>query len=755
MNRRVRWAAVSVAVAANLAVSGISIAGPSGPAARPADDPAACQLNSLGGKIKHAVFLDFDNTHYMRDNPSIASDLEQMPHLLNFLTTNGTLFTNDHTVLISHTAGGIVSAQTGLYPDRHGLTVSNSYFYYPPNKVPAFSTAFKYWTDLVDDSTGANDALPNMVTDGQKNTPAPWVPFARAGCDFGAVSLANIELENIGTGPFGDMSQAFGTGSPEWTDAVASNAAPSGTAARAKAFTDYVGIAIHCAQGGGICTSSATNTTNSRADRLPDEPGGYAGYLALYGAKYVNPAVCAAPGASCQTVMGRSAVNATDGQPVTDPFGQPGFPGFDGALAKNTLGYMAQMQEAGIPITWGYISDAHDNHTSSFPAPFNPNFPRASGPGEADYVAQLKAYDDAFAAFFARLQAHGIDQSNTLFVVTVDEGDKYAGGIGIPQADGTLGYAHTNCSWTTTPACPSNQVGEVNLNIKTKLPAGTPSFQLHRDSAPTFYVNGQPARTDPTLRQMERNVLAMNEIDPYVSSGPTPVFVRMADTVTEKTLHMVNSDPARTPSFTAFGDPNYFITDAGPSCGSNPCIDYHFAWSHGDIQPEIATTWLGIVGPGVRRAGIDATTWLDHANVRPTMLLLLGLKDDYVHDGPVVTEAVEKRALPNTLFEHSKTTTALRDVYEQVNAPFGQFAMDTLTASTRAIRSTDEAVYESIESSIEDLTNQRDALADQIKTAFDGAAFNGQQIKEQQAKDWISQARSLIDQAHALAAAGP
>src|SRR5213592_4144584 len=249
---------------------------------------SGCQLN---GPIKHVVYLQFDNTHYMRDNPSVASDLEQMPHLLSFLKSNGTLFTNDHTILISHTAGGILSTQTGLYPDRHGVGVSNNYFYFPPSKVPAFSTAFKYWTDLVDDTTGANDPLANMVTDGQKTTPAPWVPFTREGCDFGAISLANIELENTGTGPFGDMSEAFGTGSPEWNAAVASNAAPSGTAARAKALTDYVGIAVHCAQGGGICTQNAQNVANSRADKLPDEPGSYLGYLALYGAKYVNPAI--------------------------------------------------------------------------------------------------------------------------------------------------------------------------------------------------------------------------------------------------------------------------------------------------------------------------------------------------------------------------------------------------------------------------------------------------------------------------------
>ena len=709
-------------------------------ASKAADTPAGCQLSS--GPVKHVIYLVFDNTHFMRDNPSVPSDLEQMPHLLNFLTSNGTLMTNDHTILISHTAGGILSSLTGLYPDRQGQTVSNSYFYYSPAKVPQFSTSFKYWTDLVDDSTGTRDSLPNMVFDGQKNTPAPWVPFTRAGCDFGGVSTANIELENIGTGPFGDMSEAFGTGSPEWNDAVASNAAPSGTALRAKAFTDYVGIAIHCANGGGICTSNATNTTNSRPDKLPDEPGGYLGYQALYGAKYVDPAITG----------GNPCVNNTEGQPVTDPFGRCGFPGFDWALAKNTLGYVAQMQESGVPVTYAYISDAHDNHTSSFPAPFDPNFPRASGPGEADYKAQLKAYDDAFAAFFDRLASDGIDKSNTLFVVTADEGDHYAGGAGISQPDGSLAYAHTNCSWTTTPACPSNQIGEVNYNIKAKLPAGTPTFSVHRDSAPAFWVNGQPARTDSTLRKMERDVGVLNAIDPYVSSSPTPIFLRLADTVGEKALHMVNTDSARTPSFTAFGNPDYFVTDANPSCGSNPCIDYHFAWSHGDIQPEIATNWLGMVGPGVKKLGIDSTTWTDHTNVRSTTLVLAGLRDDYINDGRALIEAIETKALPQSLIAHRATLLRLGDAYEQVNAAFGVFGTDLLTASTRALNSTDESVYNSIESSIESLTSERDALASQIRAALNAAAFDNQAINEQQAKAWIAQAKSLLDRASALAA---
>jgi hypothetical protein len=41
--------------------------------------------------------------------------------------------------------------------------------------------------------------------------------------------------------------------------------------------------------------------------------------------------------------------------PITDPAGNPGFPGFDGMSAANTLGDIAQMQEAGVAVTYGYI----------------------------------------------------------------------------------------------------------------------------------------------------------------------------------------------------------------------------------------------------------------------------------------------------------------------------------------------------------------------------------------------------------------
>src|ERR1700756_723981 len=130
---------VAALVAAGLAVLvAVQVTGATG--AGPKD--ASCKL---AHGVKHVIYLQFDNTHFNRDdaNSSVASDLEQMPHLLNFLKRNGTLFTNDHTILISHTAGGILSSLTGLYPDRQGQTVSNSYDYFPPTtaKVPNFTSS--------------------------------------------------------------------------------------------------------------------------------------------------------------------------------------------------------------------------------------------------------------------------------------------------------------------------------------------------------------------------------------------------------------------------------------------------------------------------------------------------------------------------------------------------------------------------------------------------------------------------------------
>src|SRR2546428_13396168 len=77
-----------------------------------------CQLAATHGQIQHVIYIQFDNVHFTRDDANVPSDLEQMPHLLNFIRENGTLLTNHHTVLISHTATGIRSSLTAVCPAR-------------------------------------------------------------------------------------------------------------------------------------------------------------------------------------------------------------------------------------------------------------------------------------------------------------------------------------------------------------------------------------------------------------------------------------------------------------------------------------------------------------------------------------------------------------------------------------------------------------------------------------------------------------
>ena len=52
----------------------------------------------------------------------------------------------------------------------------------------------------------------------------------------------------------------------------------------------------------------------------------------------------------------------------------------------------------------------------------------------------------------------------------------------------------------------------------------------------------------------------------------------------------------RQPTFTFFGNPNFFFESA-KGVSDVPVVGPGFAWNHGDIQPEIARTFIGIAGP--------------------------------------------------------------------------------------------------------------------------------------------------------------
>ena len=76
-------------------------------------------------------------------------------------------------------------------------------------------------------------------------------------------------------------------------------------------------------------------------------------------------------------------------------------------------------------------------------------------------------------------------------------------------------------------------------------------------------------------------------------------------------------------------------------------------------------------------------TWVDETDIRPTLMYLTGLKDDYEHDGRVVTEILTD---PNRALS-APGVTSLGACYKQLNSSVGQFGNFTLQASTAAVES--------------------------------------------------------------------
>ena len=102
-------------------------------------------------------------------------------------------------------------------------------------------------------------------------------------------------------------------------------------------------------------------------DVLPDEPGGYSGFQALFGHRYVAPQLGA--GTPSLSRNGFPVTNAAgnlvdeNGNQINGAYltNYPGFPGFGTINASQTLAYMSDMLESGVPVVSGYISDLHGN----------------------------------------------------------------------------------------------------------------------------------------------------------------------------------------------------------------------------------------------------------------------------------------------------------------------------------------------------------------------------------------------------------
>jgi hypothetical protein len=767
--------------------------------------PAPTESNChLGNGVTHVVRIGFDNVHFFRDNPNVPSDLEMMPNLLHFFENNGTFLSNSHTPLIAHTADDLLTTATGLYGDRQGMPISNSYQAYNTDGTTDPAGSFAYWTDPVFDTAAkpnpGHDTNPSMVYSATPPattspapaastvTPAPWVPYTRAGCDVGDVATANEVLENTAV----DIPKVFGANSPE-----AQQLAADTDRFKDAETADYVGLGVHCAQGSTLCSSATAvkfgqtqPSPSAVADVLPDEPGGYSGFQALFGHKYVAPQLGA--GQDNLSRNGFPVTNASgnlvdeNGNEIDGAFlaSHPGFPGFGPINASQTLAYMADMLESGVPVVNGYIADIHGNEA---PAGLTAckGAPAALGSGDPCYVAQAQYYNAAFGTFFQRLAADGITPANTLFVLSSDEGDHEAGanvGRAVQPSPANCDGA-TVSGDTVTPDVPCTYApgtfGELAGNINGLLTSetnDTTKFSLEADSAPEFYVTGNPGENDPQVRTLERDLGKLTAHNPYTNTTQT-IANYLATPAAEALVHMVNADPARTPTVAMFAKPDYFLSSSTASCNGTACVTVNpgFAYNHGDYAAEIDTNYIGLAGPGVKHLGVDGSgpadgpnsagpnsgqvtvpgehtrgTWADETDIRPTMMYLAGLKDDYEHDGRVITEVLTH---PNRALSEPGVA-ALGACYKQLNSSVGQLGTDVLVASTKAAQSTSpgDAKFRAAQIAMRALDKLRDKVALPIKDDLEAAAFGNQLIRNTGVE--LGSCLAVIAGANKLAAAG-
>jgi hypothetical protein len=496
-------------------------------------------------------------------------------------------------------------------------------------------------------------------------------------------------------------------------------------------------------------------------DLLPSEPGGYHGYQALFGHLYVAPQLGA--GTPNVTRNGYQVTNAKgnlvdlNGNQINGAYvgNTPGFPGFGGINAAQSLAYVADMQESGVPVTYAYIADIHGNEDIPGLTACK-GAPSALGSGSPCYVAQAQYYDNAFETFFQRLAADGITPQNSEFVFSSDEGDHEAGanvGRAVQPTPANCDGA-TVSGTTVTPdvACtyPAGSFGELDGNLTGLLSTqknDTTPLSMENDTAPELYVTGDPSPASTEVRNLDRDVGSLTANNPYSGNTNEQIVNYMADPAEEAILHMVNADPARTPTLAVFAKPDYYLYDGGSSC-SGGCVSVNngYAWDHGDYAAEIDTNYVGFVGPGVKRLGLDGSapnagpnsagpnsgqttvpnsgttgTWVDETDIRPTLMYLTGLRDDYEHDGRVVTEILQA---PNAALS-APGVAALGACYKQLNSSVGQFGTDTLLASTAGLESTSpgDKTYVQSEKTLVFMDELRDAVAGQIKLSLDAAAF--------------------------------
>ncbi len=358
------------------------------------------------------------------------------------------------------------------------------------------------------------------------------------------------------------------------------------------------------------------------------------------------------------------------------------FPGWPLREVEYPLTATALMQEHGVRVTFTYLENLHGNRA----------------PGAYDDV--LARYDAAFAAFFARLAAAGITPENSLFVITVDEGDHL-----VPEGGRAVALG------TYLESLPGNP-----------FPPG--AVQMAGGAAANLYLS--PGVDAAAVRAALRRA-------PGVQAVAWGAALRAAQMA-------VAADPARVPHLTVFGEPDVQFRERGARLIGRTAAPL---WNHGTLGPAMERVWLALRGPGIRPGPL--TTWTDHTDILTTVHALLGLPIADL-DGYVIVAALEDGLLPATA--RDPATMRLAAAAKQATAPLGSFARAALEVSTAAA-DMDGAAAARLDAALAALVDERDALVAAARARL-AAALAGVPLPSEEARDLAERLEGLAARAQAL-----
>jgi hypothetical protein len=139
-------------------------------------------------------------------------------------------------------------------------------------------------------------------------------------------------------------------------------------------------------------------------------------------------------------------------------------------------------------------------------------------------------------------------------------------------------------------------------------------------------------------RTLEQQSGVLIGFDPIIG-GDNLVAQALADHAEEALLHMVTHDPLARQHTRCSPTPiiSWRLLAMRPRVAlrqrTRRVVSFKIETSSGTTaisrRSSIVRTWLGIVGPGVQQRGRIDELFTDHTDIRPTLLILANLKDDY------------------------------------------------------------------------------------------------------------------------------